>query len=100
MNNGRSPPTVSKVMTDELLRGLVSPSSVSVSADRNGIARSIKAQRASGRSDGYARGLDGFSLIEPAGDMHTEDEIYASFLWAIDFVDRGLRELSGVTPSA
>ncbi|MEU4562378.1 TetR-like C-terminal domain-containing protein [Actinoplanes sp. NPDC023936] len=44
--------------------------------------------------------LDGFSLIEPAGDMHTEDEIYASFLWAIGFVDRGLRELSGVTPSA
>jgi AcrR family transcriptional regulator len=44
--------------------------------------------------------LDGFSLIEPAGDMHTEDEIYASFLWSIAFVDRGLRELSGVTRSA
>lgn len=38
--------------------------------------------------------LDGFSLIEPAGDMHSEDEIDASFRWSIAFVDRGLRALS------
>ncbi|MBB2899311.1 AcrR family transcriptional regulator [Kineococcus radiotolerans] len=38
--------------------------------------------------------LDGFSLIEPAGDLHTEDEIDASFRWLIAFIDRGLRELS------
>lgn len=44
--------------------------------------------------------LDGFSLIEPAGDMHTEDEIDASFRWSIAFVDRGLRELSGLTRGA
>lgn len=44
--------------------------------------------------------LDGFSLIEPAGDMHTEDEIDESFRWSIAFVDRGLRELSDVTPGA
>lgn len=41
--------------------------------------------------------LDGFSLIEPAGDMHTEDEIDVSLRWSIAFVDRGLRELSDVT---
>ncbi|NAZ85412.1 TetR/AcrR family transcriptional regulator [Kineococcus indalonis] len=44
--------------------------------------------------------LDGFCLIEPAGDMHTEDEIEASFRWLIAFIDRGLRELSDVTRSA
>ena len=44
--------------------------------------------------------LDGFCLIEPAGDMHTEDEIEASFLWLIAFVDRGLRELSDITRGA
>ncbi|WP_432511504.1 TetR/AcrR family transcriptional regulator [Kineococcus sp. SYSU DK001] len=40
--------------------------------------------------------LDGFSLIEPAGEMHTEDEIDAGFRWLIAFIDRGLRELPGV----
>ncbi|HWI44205.1 MAG TPA: TetR-like C-terminal domain-containing protein [Nocardioides sp.] len=38
--------------------------------------------------------LDGFSLIAPAGDMHTEDEIEASFRWSIAFIDRGLRALA------
>lgn len=41
--------------------------------------------------------LDGFSLIEPAGDMHSEEEIDASFRWSIAFIDRGLRELSPAT---
>ena len=44
--------------------------------------------------------LDGLSLIEPAGDMHTEDEIEASFRWLTAFIDRGLRELSDVTRGA
>lgn len=44
--------------------------------------------------------LDGFSLIEPAGDMHTEDEIDVSFRWSIAFIDRGLRELSDVARGA
>nr|WP_276611989.1 TetR-like C-terminal domain-containing protein [Kineococcus vitellinus] len=44
--------------------------------------------------------LDGFCLIEPAGDMHTEDEIEASFRWLIAFIDRGLRELSDVARGA
>ncbi|WP_432542404.1 TetR/AcrR family transcriptional regulator [Kineococcus sp. SYSU DK002] len=39
--------------------------------------------------------LDGFSLIEPAGEMQTEDEIDAGFRWLIAFIDRGLRELPG-----
>ena len=44
--------------------------------------------------------LDGFCLIEPAGDLHTEDEIDASFRWLIDVIDRGLRELPDVTRDA
>lgn len=44
--------------------------------------------------------LDGFSLVEPAGDMHTEDEIDVSFRWSIAFIDRGLRELSDDTRGA
>jgi AcrR family transcriptional regulator len=44
--------------------------------------------------------LDGFCLIEPAGDMHTADEIEASLDWSIAFIDRGLRDLSGLTRRA
>ncbi|WP_129337055.1 TetR/AcrR family transcriptional regulator [Cellulomonas endophytica] len=43
--------------------------------------------------------LDGFSLVEPAGDMHTEDEIDLGLRWSITFIDRGLRELSDVPSS-
>lgn len=44
--------------------------------------------------------LDGLSLVEPAGDMHTEDEIDVSVGWSIAFIDRGLRELSEVARGA
>lgn len=44
--------------------------------------------------------FDGFCLIEPAGDMHTQAEIDASFDWLIAFIDRGLRELYSGTRSS